>query len=114
MITAGMCFLSYYSEGFLNFQINSYWLMWVSLGLMIASEIAIFCCQAGRQYPFNMLLLLVFTLAEAYMVSFITSIVAHVQGGAIVIVAACMTLCNCLIKFSRCYMPDPVRDIHTQ
>ena len=41
-----------------------------------------------------MLLLLVFTLSEAYMVSFITTVYAEFKGGAIVIVAACMTLGN--------------------
>lgn len=92
LITVGMCFASYYSHGFLQFQVNNYWLMWVCLGLMLITEITIFCCQAGRIFPANFILLLVFTLSEAYMVSFITSIVADVEGGAIVVVAACMTL----------------------
>jgi FtsH-binding integral membrane protein len=41
-----------------------------------------------------MLLLLLFTLSEAYMVSFITTVFAEYRGGAIVIVAASMTLGN--------------------
>ncbi len=47
----------------------------------------------------NYALLLMFTLAEAYMVSFITSIVAEREGGAIVVIAASMTLGTyCLIE----------------
>jgi FtsH-binding integral membrane protein len=42
----------------------------------------------------NMICLFVFTLGEAYMVSFICSIVAQDQGTAIVVVAAFMTLGN--------------------
>lgn len=59
---------------------------------MIIAEIAIFCCPAGRQFPINMICLFVFTFGEAYMVSYICSIVAQDQGTAIVVVAACMTL----------------------
>jgi hypothetical protein len=64
---------------------------------MIVVEIPIFCCQVGRVFPTNMILLLIFTLTEAYVVSCITSIVADVKGGAIVVVAASMTLGKCLI-----------------
>lgn len=72
--------------------------MWVCLGIMLVTEITIFCCQAGRVFPTNLILLLVFTLSEGYMVSFITSIVADIEGGAIVVVAACMTLGNYFLK----------------
>lgn len=75
--------------------------MWVCLGLMIVTEITIFCCSPGRVFPANFILLLVFTLSEAYMVSFMTSIVADIKGGAIVIVAACMTLGTNFLLFKQ-------------
>jgi len=107
-----MCFISYYSHNFFNFQIDHYWLMYVCLGLMIVTEIPIFCCQAGRIFPYNMVLLLVFTIAEAYVVSCITSIVADVRGGAIVVVAACMTLGRFLSIRSYRYCADSIRHVH--
>ncbi len=73
----------------MNFQTNNYWLMWVALTLMIVSEIAILCCKVGRAPPYNYICLLVFTLCEAYMVSFIC---ASVNDPAIVLMAAIMTL----------------------
>ena len=94
LVTVGMCFVSYYAPKFLAFQLHNYWLMYVCLALMLVTEIAIFCCAPGRKFPYSMILLLIFTLSEAYMVSFITSIVANIEGGAIVVVAACMTLGN--------------------
>ena len=97
LLTVGVCFASYYSPGFLTFQVDNYWLMYVCFAILLVTEIVIFCCPAGRQHPTNLILLLVFTLGEAYIVSFITSVVAYAQGGAIVIIAACMTLCNVLI-----------------
>ena len=93
-LTVAFCFISYYSPRFFEFQLDNYWLMWVCLGLMIVTEIPILCCQAGRVFPKNMIFLLIFTLAEAYFLSCITSIVANVRGGAIVVIAACMTLGN--------------------
>ena len=94
MITAGMCFISYFVRGFLEFQVNNYWLMWVCFGLLLVTEITILCCPAGRKHPINLILLLIFTLAESYMVSFICSIVAEENGSQVVVVAACMTLGN--------------------
>ena len=62
LITAGMCFASYYSYNFLMFQIENYWLMWVCVGLLLTTEIIIFCCPAGRQHPINLIMLLIFTI----------------------------------------------------
>jgi hypothetical protein len=77
--------------------------MYVCIPLMLIPEIIIFCCPAGRQFPSNMILLFIFTIAEAYIVSFATSVVANERGGAIVVTAACMVLCNFLYKiYSYC------------
>ena len=63
LLTVGMCFASYYSHNFLNFQINHYWLMYVCIGIMLVTEIVIFCTNAGRKNPINLILLLIFTLS---------------------------------------------------
>lgn len=91
-ITVAMCFVSYFVQDFQNAQMNNQWAMWMCFGLMIVSEIAIFCVPAGRRAPFNLILLLVFTLCEAYMVSSICSMVANQSGPQVVVVAAVMTL----------------------
>ena len=83
-----------YSNAFLMFQINNQWLMWVCFSLMIVSEIAILCCQVGRTPPVNMVLLLIFTLCESYMVSFICSVTGKENGNGVVFMAAIMTLGN--------------------
>ena len=88
-----MCFISMYSEQFMLFQAETPWLMWTLTSIMLVVEIVIFCCPAGRRYPVNIIMLLIFTLCEAYMVSFICSIVAYQNGSAFtVVVAAVMTL----------------------
>jgi len=75
--------------------VNQYWLVIVTMVFALIVEIVIFCCPAGRQHPKNIMLLTIFTLCEAYMISFITSLTAYNNGGAqIVIIAAIMTLGN--------------------
>ena len=56
------------------------------------SEIAILCVPAGRQFPLNLVLLLVFTLCQSYTVSYICSIVAEENGSMVVVTAAAMTV----------------------
>ena len=75
-------------------QVENYWLMWTLLGIILIVEIVIFCCPAGRKHPINLILLLIFTLGESYIVSYICAIVtyANQDNGMIVIAAACMTL----------------------
>lgn len=58
---------------------------------MITSQIWIMCCDGGRHYPKNMILLAVFTLCESYCVSYICGITATVVGTQTVVIAALMT-----------------------
>lgn len=76
-ITFATCLLSYNVPGILEFQVDNYWLMIVASIGTIPIAITIFCCPAGRKHPVNIILLLIFTLLEAYIVSYITSIVAY-------------------------------------
>ena len=73
-------------------------LMYASIGLMITTEIAIFCCSVGRKHPYNLIALALFTLGEAYMVSFISALVADANGGAVVVMAVCMTTSKIYLK----------------
>jgi FtsH-binding integral membrane protein len=64
-----------YSESFNNFQTEYYWIMYIMMVLMIVTEVTILCCKPGRRPPYNYVLLLIFTLCEAYMISFICAAV---------------------------------------
>jgi hypothetical protein len=57
------CFVSTYVEGFMRFQVENPALMYVSLGLMIATEIGIFCFEMGRKHPYSIVALGLFTIA---------------------------------------------------
>jgi FtsH-binding integral membrane protein len=59
---------------------------------MIVAEICIICLPAGRKYPLNLILLGLFTLGEAYLVSFICTMTAYETSGYIVLIAFVMTL----------------------
>lgn len=65
--------------------------MYVAIAMMIMTQIVIFCSKAGRKHPYNLVALGVFTLAEAYLVSFISALVADANGGAVVLMAVLMT-----------------------
>lgn len=97
LITVGVTCASMYSETYRNFQAQYYWIMYIMMTLMIVTEIAILCSKAGRRPPFNYILLLFFTIAESYMISFICAAVAEQEGRLVVLMAAIMTLGN-----SRC------------
>jgi len=92
LITVGVTCASIYSETFNNFQYNYYWIMYIMIVLMIVCEITIFCCKAGRRPPTNYILLLLFTISESYMISFICAAVSQQEGRLIVLMAAIMTL----------------------
>lgn len=63
---------------------------------MIIVEIFIFCSPIGRRSPFNLICLFIFTVCEAWVVSYSTSYVIYVQGDPItVVIAASMTLGTC-------------------
>lgn len=87
-----MTALSMLSQAYFMFQIQNAWLIWVAVGLTLGIEIYIFCCDGGRTYPANMVLLGIFTLCEGYIVSFISSATGYQQGNGVVMLAAFLTL----------------------
>ena len=66
------------------------------IGLVI-SEIYILCCEKGRYYPTNMILLAIFTFCEAYLVSYICGVTAVTAGKQTVLIAAGMTVVIVLV-----------------
>ena len=58
---------------------------------MIVSQVWIMCCDGGRDYPKNMILLGIFTICESYCVSYICGVTAAVVGTQTVVIAALMT-----------------------
>jgi FtsH-binding integral membrane protein len=99
IITTVFCVIAYNVKEFLQFQLDNPAIMWVSFGLLLFVEILIICTRLGKSFPWNMLLLLVFTFCESYTVSFVCSLVAEQNGGEIVLIAAAMTLGKYKYKF---------------
>ena len=58
---------------------------------MIVSEVWIICCDGGRYFPKNIILLTIFTLCESYFVSYICGVTAAMVGTQTVVIAAIMT-----------------------
>lgn len=80
---------------------------------MIIVEIFIFCSPIGRRHPFNLICLLIFTLCEAWVVSYSTSYVIYVYDDATtVVVAACMTLGSSKYIYSHRCRTDSIRNLH--
>ncbi len=94
MITVVMTAMSMLSHGYFMFQLQNPWLLWVCMGLTIGIEIYIFCCNGGRTFPSNMVLLGIFTFCEGYIVSFISSVTGYQQGNSLVLLAAFLTMGN--------------------
>lgn len=92
VITAAVTLLTIYNESFLRFQAENTWAMILALVGMIVSEVYILCCEQGREYPTNMVLLGVFTLCESYFVSYICGVTSVVAGKQTVLIAAGMTV----------------------
>jgi len=78
------------------------WLLWTSIGVTFGIEIYIFCCNGGRTFPSNMVLLGIFTFCEGYIVSFISSATGHQSGNGTVLLAAGLTMGNFKNNFSCC------------
>ena len=74
--------------GFEKWARDNIWLFWVCLVINIVMLILIFCMKAARFiFPWNYVLLTVFTASEAYMVA----VVCSYYDPSTVFIAACMT-----------------------
>ena len=75
MLTFIFILISYYSEGYRDFQKNNAWLFYLCIALNLIFLYSLACYRSlSRRVPLNYLLLLGFTITECYMVSFITGI----------------------------------------
>ena len=74
IITFLFILISFNVKSFREFQRANTWLLWVSIVLTIVLMYALGCYkEIARKVPLNYILLLIFTLAESYVVSFISS-----------------------------------------
>ena len=88
-ITVGWCAIALTSKGVQNFILENMGLFWPILIVQFASLIALVCCgDMAKKVPYNYVLLTLFTLAEAYLVS----ICCMAYDPTIVLIAAGMTL----------------------
>lgn len=78
--TVLMTSFSMASSSFFKFQIEHMGLFYVALIGAIVIEIYVFCCQGGRTFPGNLITTCLFTLCEAYIVSFICSVTGETSG----------------------------------
>jgi FtsH-binding integral membrane protein len=92
LITVMMTALSMTSPAFFLFQLSNVWLFYVSIVVCLVIEIYMFCCQGGRTFPENFICLGLFTLAEAYVVSFMCSETGMQSGNHVVLLAGVYTL----------------------
>lgn len=84
-----ICLLPMFIPSFLNFQLNNMFIFILAIILSIASSILLICIPSlSRTVPYNYLLLSLFTLCEAYIIS----ILCGISSKEIVLTAALMTL----------------------
>ena len=95
MITTGICALSVttmYPGGFGYFQTRNQWLMYVAIGLQLFLLILIFCVKKiARKVPLNYIMLSLFTLVEAYLLSSICAVASRNGHASWVAISAAMT-----------------------
>jgi FtsH-binding integral membrane protein len=92
VLTVLICALSMTSLTFFKFQVENIALFYLVMVGAVVTQIWIFCCRGGKTYPLNVILTSIFTLCEAYIVSFLCSATGMQSGNAIVFEAAFMTL----------------------
>lgn len=89
MITAIFCILPYASPGAQHFFVSQMWLVIVCAVVSLVLACVIVCAtNLARKVPTNYILLLAFTICEAYLVAFACAIVGD---GKVVLAAAFLT-----------------------
>ncbi|XP_011182293.1 protein lifeguard 1 [Zeugodacus cucurbitae] len=72
MVTFAIIFTCIYVDEIQDFLADHHWLMWVALGAVFVIMIPIACCEGVRRsFPLNFILLILFTLAESFLLSFL-------------------------------------------
>jgi FtsH-binding integral membrane protein len=87
-----VCFFSYFYRPFFQFQMNYPWVSYIFLGFVILFYFVIECTEAGRKYPYNLVILVLLTLSFSYIISQTTSVYANAFGGSLVIEALAITI----------------------
>lgn len=93
VITFGFVALLSASEDSRKWTRSNMWLMWVALGVTLVLIIAMSCCEnVRRKTPHNYICLMVFTVAEGFLVGMISSVYNY----QVVITAVVITAVICL------------------
>ena len=93
LITTIFTLISCVSTSMQQFYLAHSGLFFIMVIIEITISVILTCCTSyGRQVPHNYILLLVFTLAESYIVGFICAF----TNGRVVLMAAFMTFCMCV------------------
>jgi FtsH-binding integral membrane protein len=69
-----------------------WWVTLIAIALMYTIMGVILCSNQYRQFPHNLIWLVMFTLCFSYMLSQVTSVYAYYYGGPLVLAAAGLTL----------------------
>lgn len=92
LVTVFFIMLSMFNLGFFNFQVNNMWAFYMALIVAVVVEIYMFCCNGGRTSPSNWVCIGLFTLCEAYVISFVSSLTGKESGNGVVLLAGVYTL----------------------
>lgn len=109
LLTAALVSASCFHNGYINFVKTQYWLIIVAAVVMIITMyVLIYIRAAARKVPINYLLLALFTLCEAYLVSSITaeyepvSVFIAAALTASIVVALTIYACTTKTDFTIC------------
>ncbi|CAB3397711.1 unnamed protein product [Caenorhabditis bovis] len=87
-VTAGLCVIPMVSYDFRIWVYNHFWVYLISIFVFLGVSIALACCSnLRRQFPTNIILLVIFTISAAVMTMFITACY-NVQS---VLITLCIT-----------------------
>lgn len=83
-----MILCSIFSHSYRTFYINNFWLLIITIIVMIATMYIIMCTSLGRTVPQNYFLLGLFTLCEGYTLSYVGFINPRIVFLAAILTAA--------------------------
>ena len=109
IITAGFVALACFNDSFARFMHENKWLFWVCFAVnLVIFYVLAYIRTATRKVPINYILLIIFTLTEAYIVAFVTTMydpttvfIAAVLTASVV-VALTIYACTTKTDFTVC------------
>ncbi|CAD7015251.1 unnamed protein product [Ceratitis capitata] len=109
VLTLGIVLLFVYVDAIQDFVEEHRWLMWLALGCVMITMIPIMCCESARRsFPVNFILLILFTVAESFLLGCIAirytpDVVLYAIGiTAIVVLVLTIFAMQTAIDFTAC------------